>query len=229
MATEKIHVCIDQPEKITANLEGGPELALVKRWENGKRLRVHFLGGDPQIQEKVKRYAKEWEEYAKITFDFVNDPSAEIRVAFVPDGTSWSALGTDALNSLWFPAGKPTINFGWLTLDTADDEYSRVVIHEFGHSLGCIHEHQSPSNSIPWNRDAVYAYYAQRGWGKDMVDNNLFRKYDADSTQFSEFDKSSIMLYPIPKELTTNGYEVGWNRALSETDKRFISEMYPRS
>lgn len=35
------------------------------------------------------------------------------------------------------------------------------------------------------------------------------------------------MLYPIPKELTTNGFEVGWNTHLSETDKAFMGQIYP--
>jgi len=44
----------------------------------------------------------------------------------------------------------PTMNFGWLNEDSDEDEYSRVVLHEFGHSLSCIHEHQHPANGIPW-------------------------------------------------------------------------------
>jgi hypothetical protein len=36
------------------------------------------------------------------------------------------------------------------------------------------------------------------------------------------------MLYPIPKNLTTGGYEVGWNRMLSPTDKAFIGTIYPK-
>lgn len=79
----------------------------------------------------------------------------------MPDGTSWSALGTDALKKVWFPS--ETMNFGWLQDDTPDDEYSRVVTHEFGHELGCIHEHQNPAVEIPWNKDAVYRYYAIAG------------------------------------------------------------------
>jgi len=39
---------------------------------------------------------------------------------------------------------EPTMNYGWLKDDTDDVEYRRVVIHEFGHALGAIHEHQNP-------------------------------------------------------------------------------------
>lgn len=223
MSDETIKVCMDVAPPETAE-----ELAVTKKWANGKVLRVHFLGGNAAVQQKVKQYAKKWEDHANIKFDFVNDPKAEIRVGFVLDGTSWSALGTDALNKNFFPAGAPTMNYGWLTPTSDEDEFSRVIVHEFGHCLGCIHEHQNPAGKIPWNKDAVYRYYEQRGWNKARVDQNLFRKYDQNQTQFTAFDKASIMLYPIPKELTDGKMEVGWNRQLSATDKQFIGQLYPK-
>lgn len=108
------------------------------------------------------------------------------------------------------------MNFGWLTPTTADDEYSRVVIHEFGHALGYYHEHQNPSTNIPWDKEAVYKLYGgpPNNWSKAQVDQNLFRKYSRSISQFSEFDKESIMLYTIPNALTKGDFEVGWNRDL---------------
>ena len=48
------------------------------------------------------------------------------------------------------------MNYGWLTPESAQDEVRRVVLHEFGHALGLIHEHQNPKGGgIEWNRDAV--------------------------------------------------------------------------
>ena len=46
-------------------------------------------------------------------------------------------------------------------------------------------------------------------------------------TQFSEFDRHSIMLYPIQDNLTIGNYEVGWNNDLSDMDKGFIGTVYP--
>src|SRR3712207_1382883 len=118
------------------------------------------------------------------------------------------------------------MNYGWLSPDSPHDALHRVVIHEFGHALGCIHEHQNPAGGIPWNKDAVYRYYLEtQGWSEEDVDQNIFRKWDTTHTQYSKFDEKSIMLYAIPKELTLNGYEVGWNRELSDMDKRFISTV----
>lgn len=196
-------------------------------WPNGKRLRVRLDGGSDLVRKKVKQYATEWENFANIDFRFVGaGQDAEIRVTFTPGG-SWSHVGIGNLN---VPSSRPTMNFGWFNDNTQDQEFSRTVIHEFGHALGAIHEHQSPSANIPWDKPAVYKYYAETQtppWTKEDVDRNLFNKYSASTTKFSAFDKFSVMLYHIPNELTIGDYEVGWNRVLSDTDKSFIKQMYP--
>lgn len=203
------------------------ELAGINFWPQHKTLRIHFLDGEEIVKEKVKKYILMWQHHINLTLSFVDDPNAEIRIAFIQDGTSWSALGTEALDKRYFP--RETMNFGWLTPETEEVEYSKVVLHEFGHALGCIHEHQNPSVNIPWDQDKVYDYYLKtQGWDKTIVDLNVLRKRDDCWTQYSQFDEKSIMLYPIPKELTTNGYEVGWNTTLSDTDKQFISSIYPK-
>lgn len=214
-------------EPVNENTEG-MELTLLtgKKWANRRILQVRFLDGDTIIQRKVEKFAHKWEEFANIRFVFGNDPNAEIRISFKESG-SWSYLGTDCLS---IPKDEPTMNYGWLRIDTPDQEYSRVVIHEFGHALGMIHEHQSPDVDIPWDKEKVYKYFKRTNeWNKETVDNNIFEKYNISETNFSHFDKESIMLYSIPNKLTIGNYEVGWNTELSTTDKEFISEMYPKS
>ena len=196
-----------------------------KLWKPGRLLHVRFLDGDPVVQQRLQPFAHEWSKYADVKFVFDNAADAEIRISFKDRG-SWSYLGTDALS---LPKDKPTMNYGWLTKTTADTEYSRVVVHEFGHALACIHEHQNPVADIPWDKPKVYAYYAgpPNNWTKSQVDVNLFTRYSSDSTQFSQFDPKSIMLYSIPNDFTIGDYEVGWNTALSDTDKQFIGTLYP--
>ena len=221
--TSEIKVCID----VSLDEQSRGAVIADKKWKPGQTLRVRFLDGDPSIQQKIEAVAHQWSQYIDIKFEFGNAPDAEIRISCQPGG-SWSYIGTDALS---IAKDKPSMNYGWLKSDTPDEEYLRVVLHEFGHALGCIHEHQHPEAGIPWNRDAVYRYYmgAPNNWTKESVDNNLLAQYSKDVTQFSQFDTQSIMLYPISKELTTNGFEVGWNWHLSEKDKAFMGKMYPKA
>jgi serralysin len=185
--------------------------------------------GDPVVKQRVMAFANQWTEHANLEFDFGDHAEAEIRITFDPNLGSWSRIGTDAT---LFPQSQPTMNFGWLQPTTADQTYSAVVLHEFGHAIGCIHEHQSPSGGIQWNKPVVYAYYKRLGWTKADVDYNLFYAFDQDSTNHvsasETFDPQSIMIYPILKEHTTNGYEVPWRTQLSALDKQFIAQVYPK-
>ncbi|PEU23779.1 M12 family metallopeptidase [Bacillus wiedmannii] len=227
--SHSLKICIDKTlydEKISTS-ENGP-LALIglntKSWKKGNTLRIKFLDGSTEIQEKVKKYALEWTKYANIKFNFVQSGSTEIRITFKESG-SWSYIGTDCLT---IPQDMPTMNYGFFNLNTPESQLSSVVLHQFGHALGLGDEHHHPENTIPWDKDAVYRYYQKSlGWNSEMIDFHIFQKYERGISKFSEYDKDSIMQYPVPNELTIGDYEIGWNEHLSELDKKFIKELYP--
>lgn len=220
-----IHLCTELP------IEGvNPRAASIANyeWTNGSTLVVSLNGGTPYVRNKVKQYAVEWSNYANIYFRFVeNDNSADIRVTFVQDGKSWSSIGT---NANYRPYTQATMNFGWFNGSTSNAEFKRTTLHEFGHALGLIHEHQNPIASIPWDKPKVYAYYAgaPNYWSKAQVDLNLFTKYSEDQSNYSYYDKYSIMHYTIPEQLTIGTYSVGTTYVLSDTDKAFIAAIYPK-
>ena len=201
--------------------------AMTSYWQDRRVLRVRFLNGDPVVQKKIEIHAMKWCDHCGMLFDFGNHADAEIRINIDASGRSDSYVGSGALT---VPKDKPTMNFGWLSPASSDSEYSRVVLHEFGHALGFVHEHLHPDSGIPWDKDAVYAYYAKQNppWDKSQVDENIFKAYDRTKVNFTQYDPMSIMHYAVPNSLTHGEFEIPWNTALSDLDRKFVAEVYPK-
>lgn len=109
-------------------------------------------------------------------------------------------------------------------------ELRRVVMHEFGHALGLLHE-QSYPGAVNWKKtDSVYKYYKEsQGWDKDKVDFNVFEVSNQFYTNGTTYDPKSIMHYSIQPWETTDGYSVKNNLELSTGDKAIIGALYPKN
>ncbi|MGL6008984.1 MAG: M12 family metallopeptidase [Culicoidibacterales bacterium] len=214
---EALKVCVERSLPVRQKATGLKS----RLWKPKQVITISFIGGD-SITNKVKFHAKAWLQHASVKFSWVQK-DGNIRVSFVPGG-SWSYIGTDAL---LVPKTQSTMNLGWLDIFTPENEFRRVVLHEFGHALGAVHEHQSPSSGIPWNKTVVYEYYTRLGWTRQDIEDNIFKKYDKDSVKSTRYDKLSIMHYPIPNAFTIGNYEVPWNSSISELDKVFMRQVYP--
>lgn len=203
-------------------LASGPARAafeIAKLWPNQTALKVRFLNGTITQQNMVKRFAPKWMEYANLTLTFGNVFTSQIRISFNSNDGAWSYLGTDATKA---PVSQPTMNLGW------QDE--SVILHEFGHMLGMVHEHQSPAdNPIQWNRDAVIKDLSgpPNNWTIEQIESNVFNRYSTSQINGSVFDPKSIMLYSFPADWTTNGFHTEPNKDLSDLDKEFAQRVYP--
>lgn len=213
------------------NMTGKTKAALAKesKWASGDKITVSFLDGDPNIQAKVKDAAKKWVSPgpANLRLDFRNDTTDTlIRISFQFNG-SWSTVGTTCRQVT--DLTEPTMNYGWLTPNSTPAELERVVLHEFGHALGLIHEHQNPAGGIDWNRENVIRDLSgpPNNWPLDVIEHNMFAAHAAHETNFTETDPDSIMMYPIPASWTMNGFSADLNNGLSTKDKQFIRAEYP--
>lgn len=200
----------------------------LKLWENGRTLHIRFLDGNSDIQEKVKQIAPEWTKYANLKFAFDSSPDAEIRISFKFPG-SYSYIGTDALA---VPQNQPTMELGALN-KLEGENFRRVVLHEFGHLLGLIHETQQPNADIPWNEEAVYEFYSKPpyNWSRNVIDANIFPDRRKSYSFYRKFDRDSVMMYfLIPKEhLEGDSFPpvTKLSTSLSESDKTFAGQLYP--
>lgn len=201
---------------------GQPQTAAMltsAHWAPGKTLRIAFRGGTRAARRVVMAAALEWMKYANIDIVQVTSGACDIRCSFDPGG-SWSYIGTEILS---VPPDQPTMNIGW-------GPDMPTCLHELGHTLGLIHEHQNPQAKIPWDEPAVLAYYAgaPNFWPARQTIDNVLTVMDPRLLTNGGFDKHSIMEYPIPAELVTDpSFAVGWNTELSAGDKALIAGLYP--
>lgn len=219
----------DQPSGIAEP----PARAAQKNHWSQKELRVSFLDGPTELRKEIFRIAKIWTQYADIRFVHEDgDPQAEIKITFNLSGAlsgHWSYVGTDSLKR----TTRQTMNLQFTpNQNLGENTYEfGVVLHEFGHALGCVHEHLSPANGIQFDERETISYFKRRfGWTEAEIRRNVLDRYNArDLIRFSEFDPKSIMIYAIPAEITMDKKAVKGNNSLSETDIKFIKLLYPKT
>ncbi|KAG5634022.1 hypothetical protein H0H81_003859 [Sphagnurus paluster] len=221
-----------------------------KLWKNGYTITYQFpSGGTDNQKNAVRKTVVEWTHYANVQIkELTGDGVADIRIAFDAGRGSWSTVGNGA-NKI--DTGRPTMNLGWLA-DSADvsDNDRGTILHEWGHALGMMHEHQSPArgDKITLKPNLVYLYYRQtQGWTNTLIKSQILDVYNVEQlSNYSKLDMKSIMmcvstpyLYLIPKashflaryfmpgSLNDQNITVKVNNGLSDMDKAYIMINYP--
>ncbi|KAK3326666.1 metalloprotease [Apodospora peruviana] len=246
MENESIRIALDEnplnalgstralPERTEA-VDGDEGLSYLavnikKNWQPGRTLKIKFLSGELELHAKVRKYAEWWLAYANLKMSWLpmDAPKADIRIDFKQDGGSSSRIGTDALSET--DQNKRTMNLD-INVRHPDEYIRRKVLHEFGHVLGCEHEHQSPLASFEWNTDLIYQELSgpPNNWSATTIQWNVIKRLQSSEVSASAYDPDSIMLYAYPAKWFKNSGGVGTknNTTLSKRDKEWITTNYP--
>jgi hypothetical protein len=198
-----------------------------KLWVNGAKLRISFLGGDKDLQEKVIRAANQWLETANLQFDFGSWEESEIRISFEKNQGAWSYVGADALN---IPQDSATMNFGWLTQNSSEEEIALTVLPQFGHALGLYNEHQNPSAEIPWDVENIKKELSgsPNFWNEEQIDRQFFQKWPSNAFPIKkDFDSESVMFQKVNQKWLNIELTDRKKTTLSHGDKVFVGKLYP--
>lgn len=196
---------------------------ITKTWQSGDTIRIKFLNGTETLQNKVKQYASIWLEYADLVFEYVEN-DADVKISFDWEGklVSWSTIGTDCR---LVPQNESSLNFVYL--DDPDEEFVRgEVLRAFGHVLGLGFEHKNPSSPLVFKANAAATLQDYYGLTEEEV-IDFMAQYQTDQTNYTDYDKSSIMVAEIPGSILENRrLATTFNTELSENDIAFISQLY---
>jgi serralysin len=222
VAQLQVHLSTDERARLEKIKEENPDqFRGEKLWPNGATLKIRFLEGNPEEKTEFQKDLGEWLQYANLKVSYTAEVDADIRVSFARGTGSWSFVGTDALG---VPKDTPTMNIAYEDLGSY---LHPTFLHEIGQMLGLVKEFRNPRANIPWNRKRVYETLegSPNFWSKQQIDALFFDKGTYPGSR--DFDPNSIMMYDISPDWVTDGKGFTMPTTLSESDKKYISQLYP--
>ena len=194
------------------------------RWKTGQVIKVYFVNGTAEERGVVEHYAREWEKYGNIRFEFhqerktKNEHTILIKFEKQRSGVAgWSSVGGGTTSTT-----RHSMSF------YRNIRSDSTVLHEFGHALGLLHEQDSPGGKYDWKREAAYKYFKEKyNWKRAKVDEAIFNKTEGEYYNWGKFDPRSVMAYWVPGKLFKSGKPLGDSFGLSAGDKEGIAKLYP--
>jgi len=181
---------------------------------------------DGEFNLAIKLLNEHWGK-AGLIFKTVNNGMADIRVRFAYfNGRNESKIGKNSFSTNLKDSLNPSMYISFENASPFDTlVLKRRVLHEFGHALGLLHEHYHPKLTISWiGMNDLVAYFKR---DSNWINKNVINRYSSTTVITSDrFDSLSIMTYDIPPKLTNGTFRSKANISPSETDIKYIKELY---
>ncbi|MBO4333240.1 MAG: matrixin family metalloprotease [Paludibacteraceae bacterium] len=246
--------CSDENKEMIAEESSNSELKSIylprnsqELWEPGETIRYYFVGDGTEKQKQLVRECMyEYMNYANINFEEIpNGRHADVRIKFYNNRTTGlaqfkncsSLIGKKNNKNLVWDESTGSMLIFPKTFNSEDD-LRGMILHEIGHVLGLIDEVNNPNAKITFNQKSMITWFKQNrhasiadldSYAKECYDDEFgvnFRNEYLKYSEYTAFDKNSIMMLDIPASWT-GGTSYKHNNKLSVEDIKKLKVLYP--
>jgi hypothetical protein len=193
-------------------------------WRTGQIITVALLNGTKEQEAAILAIAKEWEAHGNIKFEAADAARAMVRISLGKADANYSLVGTDILQ---VKPSECTMQLDAALFGKKKDQFRKVVLHQFGHVLGMVHEFNPVDGGFQWDKPFIARTYNRAGWSATDIQQNIYGLYTHRITNGWRFDRSSIMHLGIALRHMNGGVPILNNYDISDGDKDWVSSRYP--
>lgn len=178
-------------------------------------LSVYYKGGD-NITVEVHG-PREFKNTVKQVLQDKVFPYVNLNFSFVDFGGDWLIDDKWAAGGTTYGSGtkNPTMHLS--------NSSQFLIIHEFGHALGLMHEMRNPRVDLTWIVSAIQQKYSK---GNIDIYSQIINPLDIEKVKALPFDKNSVMGYPLPGDTNEENVELKPAEEFTDLDKKWLEMTY---